>query len=493
MSPLTLLEISQLLDAEQRSLPNVDAVIHRVVSSSLEAGPGTVFVAVKGSSADGHEYLEQALKAGAEAVIVQDPTRAEGLPFIKVRDTRLALSFLASLLSGRPSDKMNIVGITGTNGKTTTNWIVYHMLLKCGVGSMRIGTLGIEAAIPERGGIFSSPGNLTTPGPLEIHENLKQAHAAGVTSAVMEVSSHALIQSRADHISFDAAIFTNLTRDHLDYHQGMEEYYSAKRRLFALLENSSKSAKRGVINVSCDYGRKLASEVAASGTELITFGQATDADARIGALHQGSFGSKFTLRLLGRELQVHSPYIGYHNAENVVAALLACDFLVDDIERLVDLVAELPQVPGRLESAGNDQISVYVDYAHTPDALKNVIRALRPVTRHRLWVVFGCGGDRDKGKRPVMGQIARSLADVVVVTSDNPRTEDPSAIIEEILEDVRADFVEVDRREAIKIAVSNASPGDVVLIAGKGHEAYQIIGHDKHPFSDVGEVRSLLS
>jgi UDP-N-acetylmuramoyl-L-alanyl-D-glutamate--2,6-diaminopimelate ligase len=465
--------------------------VTKVCQSWQEVEPGAVFVAIKGEKFDGHDFLKKAKDRGALLLVASDKNKAGDLPCRIVKNTRSELSRLAALFYGEPSKKMQVVGITGTNGKTTTNWMIYHMLLKLEKPSMRHGTFGFETNV--NGKIENTEGTMTTPDALVLHKDLATALTEGASAAVLEISSHALAQCRVDDLHFDVAVYTNLTRDHLDYHSGMEEYFNAKAKIFSLLSKSGKKNKRAVINLDCEYGQRMCDVAKMNNLEIYTYGKSKNSDFYIEDFSQGISGSKIKLTVLGKTFQLNSRFIGYHNAENASAAIASCISLGYAAEKVIDVFSEIPQVPGRLESVGTDQIGIFVDYAHTPDALENVLRALKPLVKNSLWVLFGCGGDRDKGKRPIMAQISAKYADKVVVTSDNPRTENPEEIIRDIMaSNIKLEFKDADRRAAIERTIRAAAPGDIVLIAGKGHENYQVLGTEKIHFSDVEEVERAL-
>lgn len=459
-----------------------------VTASSEEPPPRALFAALKGGKVDGHTFVSRALSNGCVGALVSDPTTLGDAPGLVVKDTRKAYGKLVSFLAGCPSEQMRVIGITGTNGKTTTNWILYHALNYLGAPCIRIGTLGIKA---ER--VLDVPGGLTTPDPELIHGALKRALEAKCKTAVFEVSSHALDQARVDDVCFDVGVFTNLTRDHLDYHGTMEMYFGAKKRLFNLVADSPKRTRGAVVNLDDPVGEGLQREIQALGLNDFSFGFNPKAPLHIKSFTQTIEGSVVTLRHDGQEATIRSRFVGRHNASNLAAAcgaLLALKVPLDSAARALESV---PEVPGRLERVPAKELGIFVDYAHTPDALEKALATLREVASGKLWVVFGCGGDRDKGKRPQMALVAAKLADRVVVTSDNPRTEVPSAIIDDILASrITPHTVEVDRRRAIQSAVAGASPGDIILIAGKGHEDYQIIGTEKLHFSDVEEAAGAL-
>ncbi|MBN8548984.1 MAG: UDP-N-acetylmuramoyl-L-alanyl-D-glutamate--2,6-diaminopimelate ligase [Deltaproteobacteria bacterium] len=459
-----------------------------VCCDSRRVRPGDIFVAIKGSGSDGHRHVSQAVSAGASLVVVSDEASAEGYSGVLVADTRRTLSMLASLFARNPSAKMQVIGITGTNGKTTTNWLLYHVLNALGHPCIRFGTLGTRAE-----GLIDRPGDLTTPDPLSIQNDLRTALNGGVTCAVMETSSHALDQCRIDDVAFDVGIFTNLTRDHLDYHATMDAYFQAKRKLFRLLSEGSKTTRAAVLNIDDEYGRKLQGELSEWNLKDFSFGRAAQAQFRIANFTQTMRGSELTIAHRGHEHLLKTSLIGGHNAQNLCAVFASCLALGLQAEEVISSLAKSPQVPGRLESVGQAPFGVFVDYAHTPDALENVLASLRPLTKGKLWVIFGCGGDRDRGKRPQMADVAQRLADHIVVTSDNPRTEDPQRIIDDILSGgVQPHLVTPDRRSAIESTLKQSVAGDVVLIAGKGHEDYQIIGTTKTHFSDQEVAREVL-
>lgn len=462
----------------------LDAHYGAVVSSSMHATEGSVFVAIRGTKGDGHNFINDAFAKGSTLAIVEDADALEGKAGVIVKDTRSALSALAALFEDDPTRSMSVIGVTGTNGKTTTHWMIAHLLGALGQQTVRIGTIGV--ATPT----YEYEGSLTTPDPIELQRTFARAKASGCTHAVMEVSSHALDQKRVEDVSFDVGVFSNLTRDHLDYHETMHSYAEAKAKLFTLIGKHGKCPRAAVINAGSEWGEWFQKRAAAEGCSVLSYGEREECSLWILDFSQAIGGSVITFRFQGEEFSLSTPFIGRYNGENLIAACLAVASLGFDFGKVVDAAKQIPQVPGRLESCGSSQVGVYVDYAHTPDALENALKALRPITTGALWAVFGCGGDRDRGKRPQMAKIAAEYGDKVVVTSDNPRTEDPCRIIEDILsEGVVPDITDPDRAEAIRKTLSAAKPGDVVLIAGKGHENYQIIGTEKRHFSDQEIVR----
>jgi len=483
---LSLQKIVELIGAKPINNAQMNLEIIGLSASSQNCKKGFAFVAVQGVSADGHDYINEAFDRGATIAVVSDLSKLGDRPGLLVEDTRRSLSKLASIFAGEPSKKLLCIGITGTNGKTTINWLLYNILQLLGEKSIRIGTLGTHAE-----GVIDRKEGLTTPDPVSLHEDLALAFSGGVKAAVLEASSHALHQERVSDVDFDIGVYTNLTRDHLDYHGDMENYFKAKFKLFEIISHGSKSHKLGVINIDCPYGRRL---LETKGLRLISYGTAEDAMLRVSDIESSSSESLFFISFGGLKREIKSRFIGHHNALNIAGALGVCLGLGYELDFLLSLLPKVPQVPGRLEYVEGDGFDVFVDYAHTPDALENALRALKNLSTGDLWVLFGCGGDRDKGKRPQMAEIAARNADKIVVTSDNPRTEDPQNIIDDILSSgIKPDIVNADRREAIWAAIQSAERGDVLLVAGKGHEDYQIIGKTKIHFSDVEEIRKALA
>lgn len=462
-----------------------DLSFNSVGVSSKELSPGSLFIAIRGRAADGHSFIEEAASQGAVLALVEDSTVLGNMPGVVVSNTRVALGKLASALYENPSEKFPVVGVTGTNGKTTIVHLLYHVLGECLGPVLRIGTLGAEG--PQ--GLIV-PETLTTPDPLLLQKVLSIAEEQGAKAAMMEVSSIGLDQHRVDDVVFDVAVFTNLTQDHLDYHLDMDSYFEAKGHLFKLL----KPGGTAVVNIDCTYGQKLIDKLIGLGARVLSFGRSSSAMIRINKLTQSNVGSSIAFSIEEKQVTVESKLIGNHNASNIAAVIASSYALKVPIDLAVAAIGKCPPVPGRLEPCGNSDLAVYVDYAHTPDALLHALQSLREIEHRKLWVVFGCGGDRDGGKRPIMGQVAAENADEVVVTSDNPRTEDPDIIISDILSaNFNATIVEPDRKTAITKTLEAASVGDIVLIAGKGHEDYQIIGTEKTYFSDQAEVATWFS
>lgn len=459
-----------------------------VTDDSRQVMPGNLFAALPGSKHDGTGFVRDALAMGASAVLVSRPMKELKLvPQIVSDNPRRTLGHLASLLNGDPSHHMKVIGITGTNGKTTSAFVLREILERCG---LRVGLLGTVENIV---GNERRAAKLTTPGSLEIQRLLAEMRAHGQDACVMEVSSHALDQHRATGVRFKGAIFTNLTRDHLDYHGDFESYFNAKARLFESLDPSSSVA---VVNLDDEYGPRMKERARAM---CFGYGTGEDADVHIERAKLGVSGMSFALRWLSRASLFHSPMTGNYNVQNLAGAISMALALDQPLAKIRAAVLDFKGAPGRLERVPFDKPApaVFVDYAHTPDAMQNVLETLRQVCSGRvLTCVFGCGGDRDRTKRPRMGAIAAELAERPIVTSDNPRSEDPVAIIEEVLAGFppqkRPAEVYVDRRQAIRNAIAGAAPDDVVVIVGKGHEDYQIFSDRTVHFDDKEEARLAL-
>ena len=443
--------------------------------------PGAVYVAVRGSQADGHRFVADAIRRGASAVIVETPG-VSGVPEIVVRDGRRAALALGAAWYGHPSRKLSLIGVTGTNGKTTTTGLIRHLLNATGT-SGSIGTLGAFDGRDEA--VLSTAGTLTTPGPIDLQATLAALVERSVDRVTMEASSHSLDQGRLDGLRFAAGVFTNLTRDHLDYHGTMESYLAAKLKLGGML------TERGVEVVNLD---DTAWAVLPVSSRRVTFGLHAAADVRATGVVLDAAGSRFRLEGCFGTAEVSLPLLGDFNVANALAAAACALGLGMPLTQVAARLSTAPQVPGRMELLSETPCVVLRDYAHTPDALARALATLRPLTGGQLVVVFGCGGDRDKGKRPIMGRIAAEGSDVALVTSDNPRTEDPVAIIDDIEQGMGgvAHLRIVDRLEAIHTALGQARKGDTILLAGKGHETYQILGTEKVPFDEREIVRNAV-
>ncbi|MDJ0781683.1 MAG: UDP-N-acetylmuramoyl-L-alanyl-D-glutamate--2,6-diaminopimelate ligase [Desulfosarcinaceae bacterium] len=468
---------------------------------------GGLFVAIRGMATDGHRFIKNAIDRGAAAVVAETPVAAP-VPVIQVADSRRALAELADAFYGHPSKMVTVIAVTGTNGKTTVTYLIESILMAAGVATGVIGTVNYRYA----GRVFDNP--VTTPESLDLQRILAEMRDAGITHVVMEASSHALDLQRVHCCRIRVGAYTNITQDHLDYHADMTAYQAAKALLFdRYLPPSGADQIQAVINVDDSFGRELHTRLP-HGRLSCSARPDLQPKADIQAAITRADAEGFRGRLItpAGPIALASPLVGAYNLENILCAAGTAVALGIDGAAIAEGIRRTRRVPGRLEAVPNNSgRQVYVDYAHTPDALDNVLRAVRPLTEGRLWCVFGCGGDRDATKRPLMGEIAARRSDVVLVTSDNPRSEDPSAIIAQIIPGVTKTLdqrlaaaeldgeasptgylVEVDRRRAIELAIRGAHPGEAVLIAGKGHETYQIVGDAILDFDDSAEALRVL-
>ena len=466
-----------------------DAEVTEIVVDSRRCRGGSCFVAVRGVKVDAHKFIPAALSAGCSAVVCEDPSGVpEGVAVAVVDNSRVAEARLAQAILGWPSRKLTCVGVTGTNGKSTTTYLIRDILEAANLCPGLLGTLFYET------GGRTVEANQTTPDALTLAAMTEEMVAAGMTHLVMEASSHALHQDRCAGLEFQVGVFTNLTGDHLDYHKTMENYLLAKQRLF----EGMKSGAAAVLNLDDSASQSLAEAARASGARVIFYGLNPRADVYGRVTQADTTGTTFDLVTADKTVTIRTPLIGKHNISNCLAAAGACSALGIDLEKIASVLAGVKVVPGRLERVPVEApFSAFVDYAHTDDAMKNVLTALRPLTKGKLTIVFGCGGDRDTSKRPRMAKVAEQLADDVYVTSDNPRTEQPGAIIEQVLAGFtpagrKRICVQADRRKAIELALATAQAGDIVLIAGKGHEKYQDVAGVKHYFDDVEVARNTM-
>ena len=462
---------------------------------------GDVFFALRGEKVDGHEHIPDALQKGAAAVVAELPGDDENrgdATWLQVRDGRVAMGIAADAYHGHPSSEIGVVGITGTNGKTTTTFLAHHVVQsswrRCGM----MGTVFYDNGETQEAALN------TTPESIEVHRLLGEMRDNACRAAVMEVSSHGISQHRTTAVRFRVGVFTNLTQDHLDYHKTFENYFAAKRMLFEQIEEQSsetglaeKDQPTLVINGDDKYGRRLA-EGDFSHTRIVTYGQGLNCDFRISNIRSDFNGTTYQLEVgKGRSMLVRTPLIGRYNVMNATAALAAAQGLGVNLREAVKNIQEAPQVPGRLEVVEPHRTAykVYVDYAHTDDALINALQTLRELRPARIIVVFGCGGDRDRQKRPLMGKAAEENSDIAIITSDNPRSEEPEVILRDIESGMKGKrYVSmVDRREAIREAIRIARVRDIVLIAGKGHEDYQEINGERIQFDDRVEVRHAIN
>ena len=488
---------ARLLDAlpDKKVLGRMPSEIRGVAYDSRKVEPGEVFVAIAGLKQDGRRFVEEALARGAAAVVLEgeDIFQGRDVGRILVGSSREALAHLADGYFGHPSGALTLIGITGTNGKTTTSYLVEALLAAQG---RRTGVIG---TVVYRIGDVSLPAGQTTPEALETQSLLRRMQDAGVTGVAMEVSSHALALSRVEGIDFDVAVFTNLTQDHLDFHATMDAYRAAKRHLFELLAAGSKPSRAAVVNADDASGMAM---VTGLPLRTLTYAVRERADIHPERWSSGAEGIRMSVRTPSGPMDLASPLVGEHNVDNLLAATGVGIALGMETAAIARALGSVATVPGRFERVEAGQpFLVVVDYAHTPDALERTLETARKLRgpSGRLAVVFGCGGDRDRGKRPLMGEIASRLADHVWVTSDNPRSEAPAAIIADIVAGIPAGAARdrhetiADRKAAIQRALTWAVAGDVVVIAGKGHETYQIVGSEVLPFDDRAQARAALA
>jgi UDP-N-acetylmuramoyl-L-alanyl-D-glutamate--2,6-diaminopimelate ligase len=466
-----------------------DRAVESIAYDSRRVQRNGLFVAMRGEKSDGHDFIGQAIEKGASVIVAEREEKHSRATCVVVENTRHALADLAATFYGFPARKLKLAAITGTNGKTTTTFLVKHICEKAGTRCGLLGTVRYE--IGER----VLPAARTTPESLDLQELLAQIANAGCRAAAMEVSSHALAQQRTRGIEWDVAVFTNLTQDHLDFHGTMENYFASKSKLFTQLSDQEKKRKPvAIINIDDRYGDQLLAKIDKK-ISVVTFGMGVHADFRASNYRMEFGGTSYQLDARGKSYLVRVPLIGRFNVANSLAALAAANALGISLREAVLSLGKSPQVPGRLEMVpAKRQFQVFVDYAHTPDALLNVLKTLRELNPRRLIVVFGCGGDRDKQKRPLMGEVVDRNADHAIITSDNPRKENPDAIIADVEKGFRSDHFEkiVDRAQAIARAIELAQPRDIVLIAGKGHENYQEFADHTVPFEDIQVARRAL-
>ena len=467
----------------------LDRAVESIAYDSRRVQRNGLFVALRGEKNDGHEFIGQAIEKGASVIVTEREEKNPRATCLLVENTRTALADLAATFYGLPARRLKLAAVTGTNGKTTTTFLIKHICEKAGLRCGLIGTVRYE--IGER----VLPAARTTPESLDLQELLAQIANAGCRAAAMEVSSHALTQERVRGLEWDVAVFTNLTQDHLDYHGTMENYFESKAKLFAQLAQQQKKRKSvAVVNMDDHYGEQLLDKIDTK-ISVITFGMGVRADFRASNYRMEFGGTSYQLDARGKSYLVRLPLIGRFNVANSMAALAAANALGLNLREAVLSLGKSPQVPGRLEMVpAKRKFQVFVDYAHTPDALLNVLKTLRQLEPGRLIVVFGCGGDRDRQKRPLMGRIADQNADYSIITSDNPRKEDPNAIISEIEKGFGSDRYEkvAGRAEAIARAIALAQPRDIILIAGKGHETYQEFADHTVPFDDIQVARRAI-
>src|SRR5438067_53783 len=467
----------------------LDRVVEGIAYHSRSVQKNFLFVALRGEKTDGHQFIDQAIERGASVIVTEREENNRRVTCLVVENTRTALADLSATFYGHPARKLKLAGVTGTNGKTTTAFLIKHICEKAGLRCGLIGTVRYE--IGER----VLPAIRTTPESLDLQELLAQIVNAGCRAAAMEVSSHALAQNRTRGLEWNVAVFTNLTQDHLDFHGTMESYFESKAKLFTQLgQQENKRKPAAVVNIDDRYGQQLLDKIDKR-VAIVTYGMGARADFRVSNYRVEFGGTSYQLDARGKSYLVRVPLIGRFNVANSVAALAAANGLGVDLRAAVLSLGKSPQVPGRLVMVpAKRQFQVFVDYAHTPDALANVLKTLRELQPQRLIVVFGCGGDRDRQKRPLMGEMVDRHADYAISTSDNPRKGDPSRIVAAIEKGFRSTHFEkiVDRTEAINRAIALAQPRDIVLIAGKGHENYQEFADHTIPFDDIQVARRAI-
>src|SRR5215475_11367217 len=478
-----------LCDSSPPSLRVSDRPVENIAYDSRRVQRHTMFVALRGEKTDGHQFIGHAIDKGASVIVAEREQKDPRVTCLLVENTRTALADFSANFYGYPARKLKLAAVTGTNGKTTTTFLIKHICENAGVRCGLIGTVRYE--IGER----VLPAIRTTPESLDLQELLAQIVNAGCKAAAMEVSSHALAQDRTRGLEWNVAVFTNLTQDHLDFHGTMKNYFESKMRLFAGLGSQKRKRKPiAIVNIDDRYGEQLLDKIDER-VAVITYGMGMRADFRASNYRVESSGTSYQLDARGKIYLVRVPLIGRFNVTNSVAALAASNALGINLRDAVFSLGKSPQVPGRLELVpAKRQFQVFVDYAHTPDALGNVLKTLRELEPNRLITVFGCGGNRDRQKRPLMAEIVDRHADYAIITSDNPRKENPDTIVAEIEKGFRSTHYEkiVDRTEAINRAVELARPRDIVLIAGKGHENYQEFADHTVPFDDIQVARRAI-
>src|SRR5438445_423936 len=467
----------------------LDRPVESIAYDSRRAQRNGLFVALRGGKSDGHQFIAQAIEKGASVIVAEREEKYPRATCLVVENSRTALADLSRVFYGRPGDRLKLAAVTGTNGKTTTTFLIKHICEKAGLRCGLIGTVRYE--IGER----ILPAIRTTPESLDLQELLAQIVNAGCRAAAMEVSSHALAQNRTRGLEWNVAVFTNLTQDHLDFHGTMESYFESKAKLFTQLgQQENKRKPAAVVNIDDRYGQQLLDKIDKR-VAIVTYGMGARADFRASNYRVEFGGTSYQLDARGKSYLVRVPLIGRFNVANSMAALAAANALGLNLREAVLSLGKSPQVPGRLEMVpAKRKFQVFVDYAHTPDALLNVLKTLRQLEPGRVIVVFGCGGDRDRQKRPLMGRIADQNADYSIITSHNPRKEDSYAIISEIEKGFGSDCYEkvTGRAEAIVRAIAVAQPRDIILIAGKGHETYQEFADHTVPFDDIQVARRAI-
>ncbi len=483
----------QLIDddklSELESSINIDSLCY----DSRRAKINSLFFAVKGFKFDGNDYVKQAIVNGAVAIISEKvkPVGLENIYWRQVKDIRDSMALISYRFYQENLEKLYLIGVTGTNGKTTTSYIIEHILNSCGIKCGLVGTLGI------RGLETKDVSSLTTPESIDLHQYFSQLVENEIRHAVMEVSSHSIALKRINYLPFKIGIFTNLTRDHLDFHKTTEDYFNTKKRLF--INDTEVRLDKALINVDDKYGKLIIGEREKLGKKTYSYGFSDISDYKCLNYEASSKGIQMELDFMGKKFTLRSKLIGYPNVYNLLAASAVADLIGIDSEMIIQAILEFNGVKGRYEYLDYGQeFLVLIDYAHTEDAIENLLKMVRKLSQGRIILVFGCGGDRDKGKRRLMGRVAAENADYLIITSDNPRSEDPLEIIEMIMEGVKEGKesilyeIIIDREEAIHRAIKLARKGDIVILAGKGHENYQIIGNNKLYFEEREIVKQAI-
>ena len=465
---------------------NLDIDITNIQYDSRKVTQGTLFICVKGFNVDGHEFIQKAIEQGAKAFLVQEDIQIEGYTFVKVEDTRKSMAKVAANFYENPSSKMDVIGVTGTNGKTSITTFLSEIL------SSENKKVGLVGTIKIFDGEKEVESNSTTPESIDLQRYFSDMVNNNCDYCAMEVSSHSLVLNRVEDTQFKIGLFTNLTPDHLDFHKDLEDYREAKEKLF------HKTTVANIINIDDNGGAKIYQNIKNLKTPAYTYGIDNEADFRASNIKIDARGVSYTLKTPTYEEEIFVPVPGKFTVYNTLAVIAACYMLNIPKDVIIDGLKNTGGVAGRFETITNDKgISVIVDYAHTPDALENILNTAKEFAKGNIITVFGCGGDRDTTKRPLMGNIAQKLSDIAIVTSDNPRTEEPKAIIEDILKGLDTSKenykVVIDRKEAIERAIEMAKKDDIVIIAGKGHENYQIIGKVKHHFDDKEIAQEFLN
>jgi UDP-N-acetylmuramyl-tripeptide synthetase len=469
---------------KKRIMPDSD--ITSIHSKAQDVQPGGLFIAIKGFSKDGHDYIDTAFENGAVAVIAQE-LNTENPNIIQVKDSRKAMACIADRFHNKPTEKLILIGITGTNGKTTTTWLLESVLMEAGFNVGVIGTINVRYNKK----VYDTP--VTTPESIDLQKIFADMAGSGVTHVIMEVSSHAVDLHRVYACRFDIGVFTNFTQDHLDYHKTMDAYWSCKKTFFTKILNAKNSGKTpaAVINIDNRKGKTLSDMLNTKEMNVIKVGIDKNADFKCIELKDDISGLKARISINGDDIDLHSLLAGGFNLENILCAAGAAHSLGISLNIIKTGIEKCKNIPGRLERIENNiNRYIFVDYAHTPDALESILKTLHSRSKSKLITIFGCGGDRDSSKRKIMGTVAAQYSDTIIVTSDNPRSEDPDRIIQDILEGINIKntdkvlIVEKDRKKALKTAVKHSSPEDIIIAAGKGHETYQILKTGKIDFDD---------